>query len=77
MLQDLLTLLIGLVALAWLLRRWWPARWRPATRQKGEDCGSPATSCGSGCGQCGGDSSPPARDHRVVRVHPRPPSPPH
>lgn len=75
MVQDILTGLIGVAALAWLLRRWWPARWR-RTPAPGADCGATAT-CGSGCGQCGSETAPPVRDHRVVTFHPKKPSPPH
>jgi hypothetical protein len=76
MVQTALTILIGLAALVYLLRRWWPtwrSLWRPASpgsacastqARAGVVVGTPAAACGQGCGQCSGGTTVPARDHR-------------
>lgn len=70
--QTGITVAIGLAALAYLGRRWWPTwrgLWRPpTTRPTGCASGqgeiaSPA--CGSGCGSCGAAGTP-QRDHRIT-----------
>lgn len=79
MVQTTLTILIGLAATAYLLRRWWPT-WRSLWRanvatsqgsacastpsQAGVVVGTPAAACGQGCGQCVAGRKVPARDHR-------------
>jgi hypothetical protein len=78
MLQTAITLLIGLLASAYLLRRWWPTwrqLWRPAASTNtpaNQACHTapgvsapPASACGQGCGQCAGSGATPSRDHRV------------
>lgn len=70
--QDLIAVGIGLMALTYLVRRWWPsakALFKPEAA--GPACGQPAegqlgsAACGSGCGQCGGATPRVAKDHRV------------
>ncbi|MFT3859446.1 MAG: hypothetical protein QM742_18750 [Aquabacterium sp.] len=80
--QTLATLGIGLLALAYLLRRWWPAA-RGRMGKSATACGTPAgaasqggATCGTGtgCGQCGQSQATPSRDHRAaqpVAWHPR------
>jgi hypothetical protein len=83
MLQTTITLLIGLLASAYLLRRWWPTwrqLWRPAAASAisaRQACHTdqgvnapPASACGQGCGQCAGGGATPTRDHRVHIVRP-------
>ncbi len=70
--QAALTLGIGLVALAYLVRRWWPS-WRvlwqaPAScPTAGEGVRAPASSCAQGCGGCGSAVTP-RRDHRTSPI---------
>ncbi|MDE2593371.1 MAG: hypothetical protein KGL57_03965 [Burkholderiales bacterium] len=70
--QDLIALGIGLLALTYLVRRWWPsakALFKPGSEAAG--CGQPGegpsggAACGSGCGQCGQATPRVAKDHRV------------
>lgn len=70
--QDLIALGIGLLALGYLGRRWWPsirALFKPDAAATGcgqpEDGQSGSASCGSGCGQCGHATPRVAKDHRV------------
>ena len=70
--QDLIALCIGLLALAYLARRWWPsirALFKPGATAPGCDQpgeGQPGgASCGSGCGQCGHATPRVTKDHRV------------
>ncbi|HEX5356320.1 MAG TPA: hypothetical protein VFW93_08875 [Aquabacterium sp.] len=71
--QSLVTLAIGLMAAAYLMRRWWPGFkglfGNPATAASSGStaCGTKTTSsasCGSGCGNCG-HSAAPGKDHRI------------
>lgn len=71
--QTLLTLAIGLAAALYLLRRWWPRKAAASGAGCGGGTGTPsaegqAAACGSGCGQCGGGSATPMKDHRVMIV---------
>lgn len=79
--QSIVTLAIGLLAAAYLARRWWPGikgLLAPvvATSSPGVTaCGTataPAASCSSGCGNCGSASAASAKDHRVHIVRHRP-----
>jgi hypothetical protein len=79
--QTLASWGIGLVALAYVSKRWWPAlagllgvgqARATATNgiSPGSDgaCGQPAApsgACQSGCGSCGQSSAVPTKDHRV------------
>lgn len=70
--QDLIALGIGLLALVYLGRRWWPSmRALIKPEASGPGCDRPGqgqpsgTSCGSGCGQCGSAAPRVAKDHRV------------
>lgn len=79
--QTLLTLAIGLAAAAYLAWRWWPKR--SGSGQAQAACGSDgakaaaASSCGSGCGQCGSGGPTPVKDHRVTIVPHTPHRAPH
>ena len=73
--QNLIATGIGLLALAYLLKRWWPS-WRALfkTSDAGTGCGAStgaASSCGSGCGQCG-SSSTASKDHRMQIIKRQP-----
>ena len=80
--QSLIVTAIGVVAVLYLLRRWWPALrglWqRPvpeaagATEACGKDVPAPGGSkaCGGGCSHCGSSSPAPERDHRVIPLRP-------
>lgn len=72
--QSIVTLAIGLLAAAYLARRWWPGikgLLAPAAATSSPSltaCGTakaPAASCSSGCGNCGSAGTAPAKDHRV------------
>lgn len=73
---------LGLLAVANLLRRWWPT-WRRLLRprtpptsleDKGTACHQPAApaamACGGGCGNCAASAAPPSRDHRIALRRP-------
>ncbi|MBI5924271.1 MAG: hypothetical protein HY836_01615 [Aquabacterium sp.] len=71
--QSLTTLGIGLMAVAFLMRRWWPGfkslfgSPTVAASPNLTACGTTltsSTSCGSGCGNCG-HSAAPSKDHRI------------
>lgn len=66
--QAWVTLGLGLLALAYLVRRWWPRRHRPAaacgTGVNG-GVGGAANGC-STCGSCGSGTGTPLRDHRCA-----------
>ena len=74
--QNCVAIGIGLVALAYLVRRWWPA-WRGLWQRPGSAAGTPCeraampgaqaptAACGGGCGSCGSAASP-QRDHRIT-----------
>lgn len=76
-LQTIVALALGLLAAAYLARRWWPgvrgvfAKQPPASSLAPKKaCGStqvqaPAASCGNGCGNCGHNGAAPTKDHRV------------
>lgn len=73
--QNWVTLGIGLAALIYLVRRWWPTwqgLWQRPVSAEGTSCeramqGSkaPTSVCGSGCGSCGSAGTP-QRDHRIT-----------
>lgn len=67
--QTGVTLGIGLAALAYLLRRWWPAwrrLWQRPVSAEGTSCERATTAaCGGGCGSCG-SAGMPQRDHRIT-----------
>jgi hypothetical protein len=79
--QALVSLGIGLAALAYVSKRWWPAlaglfgvnkSHAPAsdgtTPGSAGTCGqtaAPSSTCQSGCGSCGQSSATPTKDHRV------------
>lgn len=69
--QAGVTLGIGLVALVYLLRRWWPSWRTPASaptdacQAQGGSVSAPPAACGSGCGGCG-TAQTPRRDHRIT-----------
>ena len=76
--QTFVTLAMGLVALAYLARRWWPAvralvsGGGAARRAHGSNCGtadakasSPSSSCGDGCGQCSRNTVAPKHEHAI------------
>jgi len=73
--QNLIATGIGLIALGYLIKRWWPswkALFKPSSA--GASCGAPAhtaSTCGSGCGQCG-SSSAATKEHRIqiTKRHP-------
>ena len=81
--QSLAALGLGLGALAYVSKRWWPGLmglFKPAAAHGGphdKACGPAASaasggtsgkaSCGSGCGNCG-HSATPAKDHRIQVV---------
>lgn len=82
--QTAVTLGIGLAALAYLVRRWWPA-WRglwqrPESastmpcKQTAPGVSAPAATCGGGCGSCGSAATP-QRDHRITVQRPPPDNP--
>lgn len=76
--QDWIAIGIGLLALVYLARRWWPglrALWRPPApmqagcgQTEGERANGASSACGSGCGQCGSAGSPAIKDHRIQIV---------
>lgn len=73
--QDLIAVGIGLLAAAYLARRWWPslkglvqgAPEAPACGSSGTSTSTSASagSCSAGCGQCGQASPSKQKDHRV------------
>lgn len=67
--QNLIAAGIGLIALVYLLKRWWPswlALLKPTVAASGCQTGSQASpACGSGCGQCGSANASARKDHRV------------
>ena len=66
-LQTWVTLGLGLLALAYLVRRWWPRRSRPATScGTGQGSSTAASGCSS-CEGCGTGQGTPMRDHRSER----------
>ncbi len=80
--QSIATLVIGLMAAAYLARRWWPGikgLLAPAATTPTSGltaCGTataPAASCSSGCGNCGSANAAPGQDQRVhvVKRQPR------
>lgn len=65
--QTWVTLGLGLLALAYLVRRWWPRRSRPATScGTGQGRSTAARGCSS-CEGCGTGQGTPMRDHRSER----------
>ncbi|MDE1997921.1 MAG: hypothetical protein KGI91_10070 [Burkholderiales bacterium] len=76
--QDWIAIGIGLLALVYLARRWWPslyALFRPTASgqagcgtTEGESANGASSACGSGCGQCGSARSPAVKDHRIQIV---------
>lgn len=80
--QTGVTLGIGLVALAYLVWRWWPTwrgLWQRPASAEGTPCERalpgaqvPTATCGGGCGGCGSAATP-QRDHRITvqRAKPR------
>ena len=77
--QNWVTLGIGLVALVYLVRRWWPTwrgLWQRPLSAEGTACGralpgaqAPTSACGGGCGSCGSAATP-QRDHRITVQRP-------
>lgn len=72
--QTWITLAIGLLALAYLVRRWWPRKGGAHPAHGGAHCGTgtpgvPTASASGGCqscsGGCGSGPALPARDHRA------------
>ena len=73
--QNWVAIGIGLVALAYLVRRWWPTwqwLWQRPVSAEGTSCeramqgsNAPTSVCGSGCGSCGSAGTP-QRDHRIT-----------
>ncbi len=73
--QTWVTLAIGLLALAYLVRRWWPRTGGHSRTQAGNPCGTgtpgvPTASASGGCqacsGGCGSGPATPSRDHRAT-----------
>lgn len=75
--QTWITLAIGLLALAYLVRRWWPGRGAAHLAQSGTHCGTgtPGTptasssasgACQSCSGGCGSGPATPSRTHRAT-----------
>ena len=77
LIQNLIAMGIGALALGYLLKRWWPswtAMIKPSTATSGCHNGdTTSSSCGSGCGQCGSANAPARKDHRIhiVKTPPR------
>ena len=72
--QSLTTVLIGLLAAAYLMRRWWPGLKGlfgapPPPNTATASCATVApgasAACQSGCGQCGQGAASPSKDHRI------------
>ncbi len=69
--QDLIAVGIGLLAAAYLARRWWPSlKGLVQGTPEAPACGTSstraaATACSAGCGQCGQASPSALKDHRV------------
>ena len=65
--QDIITGLIGVMAVAYLARRWWPG-----SKAACHDSGAPApsatkaTGCSGSCNGCGANNAP------QVKAHPHP-----
>jgi|GEM_PF-2035058 len=76
--QTWVTLAIGLLALAYLVRRWWPRTGEAHPSESGAHCGTSTPSvptasggCQSCSGGCGSGAAMPPRDHRAT-VHAAP-----
>lgn len=61
--QTWVTFGLGLLALAYLVRRWWPRRTRSAGSCGTGGAGDTDSACGS-CHGCGTGQGTPVRDHR-------------
>lgn len=71
--QTWVTMAIGLLALAYLVRRWWPRSGGARLAQGGTHCGAgtpgvPTASggCQTCSGGCGSGPATPSRDHRAT-----------